>query len=390
MVFPKGLPRHALAWATYDFANTIYSAVVVTVYLPLYVTHLMGRNAPVGLAATASMIVAGFVTPLLGLWADRTGRAKRYLFASTLLCVLATASLSFLPRVGWMLPAFALANLLFHASLVFYNTLLPCVAPPEKQGFVSGIGTGLGYFGVLLALPVAHMVDSLWGRKWVFLLAASLFLLFSLPLFLRVPDTQATPAGRQSLKAHLKELAGNRNFVRFLAGNFFLVDALNACILWLSVFLAKVYGVTQGVLIQTLLALNFSAFLYGLIFGHVTDRMGSKKALLISLVLLALTLAGLALIPSLAWARVFILIFGGGAAAGIWTAGRKMVIDLAPEERRGEYFGFYGFTTKVSALGSLVVSVLADFFGFRVAVASQLVSLALAFWLLGGVRLKKA
>ena len=189
MVFPKGLPRHALAWATYDFANTIYSAVVVTVYLPLYVTHLMGRNAPVGLAATASMIVAGFVTPLLGLWADRTGRAKRYLFASTLLCVLATASLSFLPRVGWMLPAFA---------------------PPEKQGFVSGIGTGLGYFGVLLALPVAHMVDSLWGRKWVFLLAASLFLLFSLPLFLRVPDTQATPAGRQSLKAHLKELAGNR------------------------------------------------------------------------------------------------------------------------------------------------------------------------------------
>lgn len=366
-----------LAWALYDFANTIFSAVVVTVYLPLYVTELTGKNAPLGIAATVSMITAGFLIPPLGALTDRTGKTKSYLFLTTLLCVGATAFLTFAESGLSLLAAFMLANLLFHASLVFYNSLLPVIAPAERQGFVSGLGTGLGYLGVLLSLPVAHVVDTHLGRRWVFLLAAVLFFLFALPLFLKVPERKLAIAQTPSLRKSFALLAGNRRLLYFLIANFFLLDALNTIILWLSVFLKKNFGLSQGTLIQTIFALNVSAFAFGLLLGKTTDRWGSKKTLFVSALSLGIVLLAVALVRSFAWVRLLILFFGGIAAAGIWTAGRKALIGLSPPERIGECFGIYGFTTKVSAIGSTTFSLLADLFGFRIAVLSQLVPVVL-------------
>lgn len=376
------IPSHAYSWAFYDFANTIYSAIVVTIYLPLYVTNLTGKHAPLGMAATLSMVLSGFLIPYLGKLTDRTGNTKSYLLVSTLACVIATATLSFLRSAHSLLIIFILANLLYHCSLVFYNSLLPLVAPPERQGFVSGMGTGLGYLGVLFALPAAHVVDTVWGRPWVFLVAALLFFLFSLPLFLHVPDREVRVPVHLDLKDSLRLLAENRTLLFFLAGNFFLLDVLNAVILWLSVFLKKNFSLSQGLIIQTFLALNFSAFLFGILLGKLTDRIGYKRNLILSAASLAVTILAVALIRSYQAAFFFIILFGGAGAAGAWTAGRKAVAELAPKDRIGEFFGLYGLTTKVSAIGSTTISVLADFFGFRWAVSSQLVSLACAVFFL--------
>ncbi len=374
-----------MSWAFYDFANTIYSAIVVTVYLPLYLNTLTGHNTPLGLAATISMVLSGFIVPPLGSLTDRTGKTKFYLFLSTVLCVLTTASLSFLPTASGLLAAFIAANLLYHSSLVFYNSLLPVVAPPERQGFISGLGTALGYLGVLFALPLAHMADAHWGRKWVFLLAGILFFIFSLPLFAWVPERPPSSGTRIRLKESLKTLCGNPPMLNFLLGNFFLLDVLNALILWLSVFLSKTFSLPQDKLIGTLLALNFSAFIFGIIAGKMTDRLGYKTVLLSSAASLVALLTAAALSHSFAWLRVFILALGGYSAAGIWTAGRKGVLELSPPERIGEFFGLYGFTTKVSAIGSTTLSFFADVFDFRIAVASQLISVALGFFFLSRV-----
>lgn len=376
----------ALSWALYDFANTIYSAIVVTVYLPLYLTALAGRNTPLGVAATLAMILSGFLAPPLGALTDRTGKTKFYLFLSTVLCALTTASLSFLPAVSGLLAAFIAAHLLYHSSLVFYNSLLPAVAPPERQGFISGLGTALGYLGVLFALPLAHAVDTYWERKWVFLLAGILFLLFSLPLFAWVPERSASSGTRIRLRESLERLKGNRPMIYFLLGNFFLLDVLNALILWISVFLSKTFELPQDKLIGTILALNFSAFIFGIIAGKMTDRLGYKTVLLAAAGSLAVLLSAVALSRSFFWTRLFILSLGGFSVAGIWTAGRKGVVELSPPEKIGECFGFYGFTTKVSAIGSTTLSLFADVFDFRVAVASQIVSVALGFFFLSRVK----
>lgn len=370
------------SWALYDFANTIYSAIVVTVYLPLYLTALSGKNAPLGMAATLSMVLSGFIIPPLGALTDRTGKTKSYLLLSTVLCAAATAALSFIPSVNGLLAAFIAANILYHGSLVFYNSLLPVVAPPEKQGFVSGLGTGLGYLGVLFALPIAHMIDIHWDRRWVFFLAGILFLLFSLPLFVYVPERKPSTASRFSFKESLKALLQNRPMLYFLAGNFFLLDVLNALILWFSVIFSRVFSLSQGQLIETILALNFSAFVFGIVTGKMTDRLGYKKVLITSALLLALLLMATAFSRDFYWLRIFILVFGGFAIAGTWTAGRKGVIALSPPERIGEFFGLYGFTTKISAFGSTVIALFADAFDFRIAIATQLISVGIGIYFL--------
>lgn len=375
----KRLFRGAVSWALYDFANTIYSAIVVTVYLPLYFTAASGRAAPLGISATLSMLLAGILIPPLGRLTDRTGKTKQYLLVSTVLCVLCTAGLSWAGSHRWLLAGFVAANLLYHCSLVFYNSLLPVVAPPERQGFLSGLGTGLGYFGVLFSLPIAHWTDTAFGRRWVFLVAAILFLVFTLPLALRVPERRATHSQKIRWRETFAMLASNRALALFLAGNFFAADVLNTFILWISVFLKELFSVPQGLLIQTLLALNLSAFLFGIFLGKMTDRRGYKKVFLFSIAALGTVVAASAGTRSFAIAAGAIVLLGGMSIAGIWTAGRKAVADLAPADRVGECFGLYGLTTKVSAVGSTAFSLLADLGGYRLAVLSQLLPVILAF-----------
>ena len=72
-------PIPLVSWALYDFANTIFSAVVLTAYFPLYLTEVTGANWSLGMASSASMILAGAVVPFLGALSDRTGGAKKYL-----------------------------------------------------------------------------------------------------------------------------------------------------------------------------------------------------------------------------------------------------------------------------------------------------------------------
>ncbi len=386
MVEHKLNTAKVINWAIYDFANTIYSAAVVTVYLPLYVTAIAGENTPVGVTATLSMIAAGIVTPVLGSLTDRLGHTKLFLILSTLLCVGATASITFLHGLPFILAAFFTANLMFHLCLVFYNSLLPVVAHPERQGFVSGLGTSLGYLGMLFALPLAHLTDQAFGRPFVFLATAVFFLVFSIPTFLGVPDRPVLDAGSENWFAQFKLIFQDKNARCFFAGNFFLVDALNAAILWMAVFLVRVFGISDGTLIKTIIALNFSAAIYAYFLGKLTDRYGSRQVMLLTIVLLGLAVITVVSARDFSFAAICLFIFGAAAIAGTWTAGRKLLIELAPPRKLGIYFGFYGLTTKVSAIGATVVAVLADWIGFRGAFLSQLISVGLAFYLISRVK----
>ena len=63
--------------------------------------------------------------------------------------------------------------------------------------------------------------------------------------------------------------------------------------------------------------------------------------------------------------RLVVVTAGAFAISGIWTAGRKVLLELAPKDRVGEYFGLYGLTTKISVVASLLFSVAADIHGFQ-------------------------
>lgn len=372
------------SWAFYDFANTIFSAVVLTFYFPLYLTGLTHQNVQLGLSTSLAMVLAGLAVPWLGALSDRTGRTKLYLIGTTFLCVTATFSLSLFTAIPLLMLVFLLACFFFHASLVFYNALLPVVARPENQGFASGLGTGLGYLGVLFSIPIAHVIDSLLGRRFVFVIAALLFLIFALPLFLWVPERRErnlSPYGREIFLL-LHSLKTNRGLLLFFLGNFFVMEAMNTIIFWLVIYMARVFQPSQAHLMAVFLALNFSAFVFGLVAGRLADRWGSQKTLLAAVAALFVTL--LTMGASLDFGSFVSagLLGGGFGFAGIWTAGRKRVVELSPPGEVGTYFGIYNLTTKVSVLFSLIFSLIADRFGFQPALLSLTLPSGLGFLLL--------
>ncbi len=144
------------SWAMYDFANTIYSAIVVTFFLTLYVTKEHGgSNLLVGATTFLSMIFSALISPFLGALPDRTGKTKQYLIIATTVCCACTFLLSMPDSPAWIIVFYFAANVCYQVSYVFYDSLLPVVATPKKQAMVSGLGVALGYIGVILGLLMA-------------------------------------------------------------------------------------------------------------------------------------------------------------------------------------------------------------------------------------------
>lgn len=387
-------------WSFYDFANTIFSAIVLTAYFPLYFTELTGKNWTLGVATTASMILSGLVVPYLGVVSDRTGRTKYYLELTTLACIVCLIPLALIQNSILLLIFFLISCFFYHSSLVFYNSLLPAASSKDHQGFASGLGTGLGYAGVLLALPLAHHFDTHFGRPSVFLVAAALFFLFSLPLFFFVPERRVPNPKPFHTRLYGEEwrkvfrlvasLPKHPALLLFFLGNFLVLDALNSTIFWFLVYAREVFSQTQGILIKLMMAVNASAFIFGILTGILTDKAGSMKTLVFSSLVLALTLAGLVFAVNFQAFAVLTCLGGSLAIAGIWTAGRKALVEFAPTEKLGQYFGLYGLTTKISVLGSTIFSILADTIGFEIALLSLAVPAALGTFLLflSGRRIK--
>lgn len=373
---------------------------MLTVYFPLYLTSLAGSRSVLGAATTGAMILAGLVTPWIGALSDKTGQTKRYLVFSTLACITAVSVLSLFRSPAPLIACFVAACFFFHASLVFYNSLLSVAAAPEKQGFASGLGTGLGYLGVVCVLPLMNAIDKVSGVSAVFLASGFLFLAFSLPLFFFVPErTVARPepfrfrsfvSEWKNISQTLRALPASPKLMFFFIGNFFLVDAVNSVIFWLSVYTRDVFHPTQDQLILVLMGLNVSAFLAGLISGFLSDKIGASKVLIAAAVSLTLTLILLMLPLSFPLFMAVCFLGGAFALAGVWTSGRKVLLELAPPDKTGEYFGIYGLTTKVSVLGSFLYGLSADKLGMREGLGILVISAAAGLFFLvwsGKVRL---
>ncbi len=150
-----------LSWVLYDFANTIYSMNVVTMYFSLWITvNLAREDMWVSVSNSLSMALVAVSLPVFGAYSDYRGGRLSFLWHFTLACVVATAAIGL---SGYLLPIgltqillsaalFVVANYAYQGALVFYNALLPVVAPPERIGKISGFGVGLGYLGAIVGL----------------------------------------------------------------------------------------------------------------------------------------------------------------------------------------------------------------------------------------------
>jgi MFS transporter, UMF1 family len=403
----SGRAFEALAWALYDFANTIFSFAIVSFAMSLWSIRFLGEGPGTfwfTAAVSASVLVNAAVSPVLGAMSDRVGRRTPFLAAFTALCIAATVVIGFVDvRLG--LVAFAIANFAYQAALIYYDALLPDVASPPARGRLSGVGVALGYcgtllVGVLLLLGVSTGSDGE-STSATFVLVGSLFALFAAPLFLvihdarrdggriRVVDALRSWSQLRETVRHAREAPG---LLRFIVARFFYSDPINTAIAVMSAFAVHAVGFTEGQALQVLLVLTVVAVAASFGWGVLADRWGPRRTLF---AVLATWAIGLVVI-SIVVAPIPFLVAGALLGAGLGGAGvvdRLMLLRLAPAERVGEMFGLYGLVGKFSAVagpvayGAIVYALLPSLgtAAYQVAIASLLALLLVGIAILRGV-----
>ena len=404
MPAPEASPHRlrVFAWTLFDFGNTAFSVIVVTViYSRYFTTHVSGGQRWLwGLAVSLSMLCAAVLSPPLGAAADYSHNRKRFLFFFTLVCIVCTALLFFVQEgmifLGIIL--FILANIGFEGGLVFYDAFLPGITVKSSYGRISGYGFAMGYLGALAVLLIVNLIlpessnpDYLYFVRLSYIIAAGFFLFFSLPLFFVVPEHQYSKGkhdhyfivGFQQAKKTFRSLFITReypNIARFLIAFFIYNDGILTVIAFAAIFAEQILHMTDEDIIIFFAIVQTSAVLGSLIFGFITDKIGPRKTILITLAIWIAISVGAYFVDSIT--IFYIVALGAGVAIGSsQSASRSFMALLTPKEREAEFFGFYdGLCGKASAVvGPLIYGIISDLTNERFA------ALAISLFFIAGL-----
>jgi UMF1 family MFS transporter len=374
----KAGPAAIIAWCFYDWANSAFPTVIVTFVFANYYASALAASpeqatSEWGAAISLSGLAIALLAPVFGALADQGGPRKPWLLAFTAICVASGFALwTILPEPSYALRALilvAIANAAFELGQVFYNAMLPELAPMQKLGRLSGWAWGLGYGGGLVCL-VLCLVLLIWPEQPMFgldksaaehvratgPLVAIWFAVFALPLFLLTPDRQ--PSGLSSREAvrrgigllikTIRDLPDHGQTGRFLLARMIYIDGLNTLFIFGGIYAASRFGMdTEEILIFAIL-LNITAGIGAAGFGWIDDWIGAKRTIMISVSCLTVLCGWILLVESKEW---FYLL---GCAIGVFmgptqSASRSMMARLAPPELRTEMFGLFAFSGKATA-----------------------------------------
>ncbi len=388
--------REIVGWAMFDFANSSYTTVIITVvYSVLFTRLIVGPDArgeyglgnllwSVTLAASYGLVA--LTTPVLGAVMDFAAAKKKFLFASYLITVTGTAALG-LAGPGhyvWAMLLVLISNFGFAAGESFASSFLPDLGPREDLGKISGFAWGLGYFGGLAAtlLVISLGADDpadFHRARWVGPITGGFFLLAALPTFLWLRERgrpQPLPPGRGYLSVGFGRLAATfralgkfRDLAVFLGSMFFAMGGMAIVISFAFLYGDQVLRWSPRAKVAMFVLTQFTAAGGAVLFGFLQDRIGAKRTFQLTLWLWVgcvlaisgvapLTRAVNALLGTTCSTATVFLVLGGLAGLGMGatqSASRAMVGVLAPEAKAGEFFGFWGLAGKLAAIFGLAM-----------------------------------
>ncbi|MFZ2322957.1 MAG: MFS transporter [Ignavibacteriaceae bacterium] len=356
-------------WTLFDFANTSFSIVVVTFIYAVYFKKVVTNGLPIGdlywsIGTSVAMVITAIISPILGAIADYSAGKKRFLLFFTLLCIAGTSALFFVGSgdifLGLLL--FIIANVGFESGLVFYDAFLPEITSPKNYGRVSGYGFAMGYLGSLATLALVYPFISAGMIRESFLLAALFFLVFSLPIFIYLKDNRKKVEEHKSfisigisrVWSTLSHLKYHKNLALFLLAYFCYIEGVNTIIFFSGNYASTTLGFSETELLVFFLTVQTTAIAGSVLFGIIADSIGQKKTIIITLIMWMITVLIAYLITDKTGFYVVGLI-AGAAMGSSQSTSRSMMSKLTPIERKTEFFGFYSFFGKSSAIvGPLV------------------------------------
>ena len=421
--------REQRGWYWYDWANSVFTTSVVTVFLGPYLTDVAetaaggpdGRLRPLGVPIdpdslfpyllSVAALLQVLVLPVIGALADRTRRKRELIGVLAYLGALATAGLALVAGGRYLLGAalFLVANTCFGASLVVYYSFLPEIAGPDERDEVSARGWAFGYLGggLLLALNLGLFL----GRgalgltegeavRICFLSVAIWWAGFTLVPLHRLRNRPADPADPRAAGGSFRQLAATLRSLRtypqtllFLVAYLLFNDGIQTIIGLSAQYGDRELGLGRTVLISTILLVQFVAFGGALLLGRIAARVGAKRTILGSLAVWVGVLC-LAFFLQRGSALQFYLL---GVAIGVVLGGtqaltRSLFAQMTPRGKEAEYFGLYEISDKgTSWLGTLTFGLavqLTD--SYRVAIISLVVFFVAGAAVLSRVDVRRA
>ena len=390
------------AWALYDFANSVYAAVIpATIFGVYFVQVIVGNEGGRGDAwwanvASVSVLFVAISSPVLGAIADTAGVRKKMLFLYTYLCIAAVALFTTIApgMVLWGFTLAVLANIGFEGAWVYYNAYLPDLAPRGREGSISALGYGVGYIGSIIGLVVALPLVSRERFDLTWLAVALLFAVTSVPSFLFLPPdrpgtktlTRAATDGMTGFRKIVGEVLAERELCRFLLAFFFYIDGVLTVIWFASVFAATTLGFEAQELILLFIIVQLAALTGAFALARPTDRWGAKKVINLTLLLWTGVVVGAYYVQTKP--VFFILAVAAGFGLGsVQAASRSLMAALIPPGKEAEMFGFYALCGKSSSiLGPVVFGQVSLAFGGNQRVAVLALG---AFFLTGLILLQR-
>jgi UMF1 family MFS transporter len=333
-----------------------------------------------GYAAGFAAALVAVLSPFLGAVADAAGRRKAFLALFALAGISASAllSLSGPGSVALTLGLLILGETGFAGAQVFYNSLLPGVSRPEDRDSVSAGGFAWGYLGggLLLAInvlmirsPAAFgLADASAASRASFLTVAAWWALFSIPLFLLVPERSrrraagaATALG--SLRSTIRDITRRRDLLLFLIAFLLYNDGVQTVILMATVFGKAELGLETSDLVSALLITQAVGFPGSFAYGAVARRIGARRSLLGGIAAyLAIVLWASRVSTAIEFTVLAALV--GLFQGGLQAISRSFFSKLVPEGLEAEYFGFFSISTRFASIfGPVLFAVVRDVTG---------------------------
>jgi len=368
--------RAVVSWALYDWANSAFATTIIAGFFPIFFKQYLSAGvdtavstARLGLANSISAIVIALSAPFLGAIADRGTSRKRFLMFFAIMGITATSAMSLASQGSWVIAVwlYLFASIGFSGGNVFYDSLLPGVAPENREHFVSSLGFALGYLGggVLFAINVwmtlrpsfFGFTDASQAIRFSFLSVGLWWALFTIPLIIFVKEPRSISAARgkdmviggfRRIRSTFREIRHLRMIFLFLIAYWLYIDGVDTIIR-----MAVDYGLSLGFeakdLILALLITQFVGFPSAIAFGYFGQKAGAKKAILAAIcVYLFISVWG-AFIRSKEEFYLLAAIIGL-VQGGIQALSRSFYARIIPKGRSAEYFGFYNMLGKFAAI----------------------------------------
>ena len=420
----KGLSRGAAAWSFFEGARNPY-VILITIYvfMPYFAAVVVGDPVKGQEAVAAYGQYSGWIVmataPFLGASIDKIGRRKGWLALVVCLMIPLMWSLWFTTPDGKGLSIAAViaiataVGVLFSYSEVLHNSLLVRAAGLGDAHKASALALALGNAFALGALVFTAWAFALPGKvSWAWVphaplfglnpamhetdrivapMAATIFALGAIPLFLFTPDApksgvpllEAIRTGARDLIRMVSTMKNYRDAAIFLIARMFYVDGMTAVLLFAGVYARGVMHFDALTMLFYGIILTVLAVFGGFVGGWLDSWLGAKRSVQVEI---GISLIGVFAILGMSPDTIlFFWHFDPAAHAPLWNgpffrtlpeliflligfsnatfitahsaSSRTLLTRLTPPDQTGTFFGVYALSgTATVWLGSFLVN----------------------------------